>query len=48
MGKIKSKLGNHKGAINDFRQAAKLYQQQNQIQEYQEVMNVPKKLGVSN
>ena len=47
-GLIKVLLGDNQGGINDLHQAAKLYQQQNKIQEYQNVMNVLKKLGVSN
>jgi hypothetical protein len=31
-----------------LRQAAKLYQQQNKMEDYQTVMNVLKELGVSN
>lgn len=38
----------HQGAIADLRQAAKLFQQQNKMEDYQKVMNVLKKLGVSN
>ena len=47
-GAAKSKSGDYQAAINDLRQAAKLYQQQNKMEDYQEVMNVLKKLGNSN
>jgi tetratricopeptide (TPR) repeat protein len=47
-GNYKKKLGDNQGAINDFRQAAKLYQQQNKMQDYQDAINRLKKLGISN
>ena len=47
-GGIKMSTGDNQGAINDLRQAAKLFQQQNEMENYQKVMNVLKKLGVSN
>ena len=47
-GFAKGLSGDNQGAINDLHQEAKLFQQQNKMQYYQEVMNVLKKLGISN
>jgi hypothetical protein len=47
-GIAKAKLGDNQGGINDLRQAARLYQQQNKMEDYQTVMNVLKELGISN
>ena len=45
---IYKELNDNEKAIKDFRQAAKLYQQQNQMQDYQDALNRLKELGVSN
>ena len=47
-GIAKANLGDKQGAINDFRKAAKIYQKQNNVQDYQDVMNALKKLGAPN
>ena len=44
----KFNLGDNQGAINDFRQAAKLYQQQNNQEWYQSSLDRLKESGVSN
>ncbi|MFM8294241.1 MAG: tetratricopeptide repeat protein [Microcystaceae cyanobacterium] len=47
-GLVYQKLGDNQNAINDFRQAAKLYQQQNNREWYQKMLDLLKELGVSN